>query len=54
MSNFHVLRAEWPEVYESAAKAEALAYPDARTACFYGRHTLELAVHWLCRHHPAP
>jgi type I restriction enzyme, R subunit len=50
MSNFAFLQAEWPEVYESATKAEALAIPDARTACFYARRALELTVHWLYQH----
>lgn len=49
-SHFHFLQAEWPELHAAACKAEALAYPDARTACFYARRALELAVHWLYRH----
>lgn len=49
-SNFHFLEAEWPELHAAAIKAEALAYPDARAACFYARRALELAVHWLYRH----
>jgi len=49
-SNFRFLQAEWPELHAAASKAEALAYPDARTACFYARRALELAVHWLYRH----
>lgn len=50
MTNFGFLRPEWPEVFESATKVEALAYPDARAACFYARRTLELAVDWLYKH----
>src|SRR6202158_4791009 len=50
MTNFAFLRPEWPEVFESATKVEALAYPDARAACFYARRTLELAVDWLYKH----
>ena len=50
MSNFAFLQAEWPDLYEAAAKAEALAYPDPRTACFYARRALELAVAWLYKH----
>ena len=46
-SNFDFLQPEWPDLHESAAKAESLAYPDTRTACFYARRTLELAVHWV-------
>jgi hypothetical protein len=29
-TNFAFLTGEWPAVFESAAKAEALAHPDAR------------------------
>ena len=34
-------------------KAEELAYPDSRTACFYARQFLELAVAWLYKHDAA-
>jgi type I restriction enzyme R subunit len=44
MSNFPFLRAEWPDLHDAASKAEALAYPDARTACFHARRALELMV----------
>src|ERR1035438_6603759 len=47
MSNFAFLHPEWPDVFEAALKAESLAYPDPRTACFYARRALELAVYWL-------
>lgn len=50
MSNFLFLRNEWPELYEPATKAENLALSDPRTACFYARRTLELAVQWLYKH----
>lgn len=53
MSNFQFLTAEWPELHDSAAKAESLARTDARTCCFYARRTLELAVHWLYQHDPS-
>lgn len=46
MSNFTFLRSEWPAVHEAAAKAEAAVLPDPRTACFYARRALELAVDW--------
>ncbi|MFH0796966.1 MAG: DEAD/DEAH box helicase family protein [Candidatus Omnitrophota bacterium] len=49
MSNFTFLKVEWPELHDAASKAEALAYPDARAACFYARRALELAVAWLYR-----
>ncbi|MBW7894872.1 MAG: DEAD/DEAH box helicase family protein [Opitutaceae bacterium] len=50
MSNFAFLRNEWPEVYASANRAEALATDDPRAACFYARRTLELLVHWLYKY----
>lgn len=43
---FGFLKGEWPEVYEAAAQAAGAAHPDPRTACFYARRTLELAVNW--------
>lgn len=46
MTNFSFLEGEWPEVAEAATKAEASANPDPRTACFYARRALELAVKW--------
>jgi len=52
-SNFHFLKFEWPDLFSAAAKAEALVHADARTACFYARRTLELAVHWLYKSDPA-
>ena len=41
------LRPEWPDLHDEASKAEALAYPDARTACFHARRGLEVMMHWL-------
>lgn len=49
MSNFVFLKSEWPDIYEAAIKAEALAYNDPRVTCFYARRGLELAVTWLYR-----
>ena len=46
MSNFAFLQAEWPPVHEAASKAEAAVLTDPRTACFYARRALELAVAW--------
>ncbi|MCX7279049.1 MAG: DEAD/DEAH box helicase family protein [Burkholderiales bacterium] len=46
-SNFSFLQAEWPALYAEATKAEQAALSDPRTACFYARRTLELAVVWL-------
>lgn len=45
--HFQFLQVEWPALYIEAAKAESLVYGDARSACFYARRTLELAVTWL-------
>ncbi|MFO0847325.1 MAG: helicase-related protein [Gemmataceae bacterium] len=53
MNHFAFLRAEWPAVHEAAARAEAAAVPDPRTACFYARRALELLVHWAYKHDPA-
>ncbi len=50
MSNFKFICEEWPDVFESAQKAESLAHSDARSSCFYARRALELAVHWLYKH----
>ena len=46
MSHFAFLQTEWPAVYEAATKAAAAVHPDPRTACFYARRALELAVAW--------
>ncbi|MEX2160005.1 MAG: DEAD/DEAH box helicase family protein [Dehalococcoidia bacterium] len=53
MSNFTFLEAEWPELHDAATKAEGLANPDPRAACFYTRRALELAVTWLYRNDAA-
>ncbi|GDY23323.1 restriction endonuclease subunit R [Verrucomicrobiota bacterium] len=53
MPQFEFLRAEWPDLHDAASKAEALAYPDARTACFHARRGLEVMVHWLYQHDAA-
>jgi type I restriction enzyme, R subunit len=47
MSSFAFLQPEWPALYNAVTRAEALAHPDPRTACFHARRGLELAVHWL-------
>lgn len=47
MSNFSLLEAEWPDIAETASKAESLAKADPRTACFYARRSIELAIRWL-------
>jgi type I restriction enzyme R subunit len=50
MSNFSFLKTEWLDLHDAACKAEALAHPDPRTACFHARRGLELTVHWLYKH----
>lgn len=50
---FAFLKSEWPAVYEAAARVEAAVYPDPRTACFYARRALELAVGWAYKYDPA-
>ena len=46
-NQFSFLQAEWPAVHEAADKAAAAAHSDPRTACFYARRALELAVEWV-------
>jgi len=46
-SNFCFLQPDWPDLLTEARRAEAAAHADPRTACFYARRTLELAVAWL-------
>jgi len=53
MSQFAFLQREWEAVYDAAAKAEAAVHPDPRTACFYARRALELAVAWAYKHDAA-
>ena len=50
MSQFAFLQAEWSQVYDSAARAESAVHADPRTACFYARRALELAVGWAYKH----
>ena len=49
-SNFAFLQTEFVALLEPAAKAESLAHADPRTACFYARRALELAVTWVYKH----
>jgi type I restriction enzyme, R subunit len=46
-SNFAFLHTEWPALRAEAFRAEQAALADPRTACFYARRSLELAVTWL-------
>ncbi len=50
MTQFAFLQREWPAVLEAASRAEAAAHADPRSACFYARRTLELAVSWAYKH----
>jgi type I restriction enzyme R subunit len=53
MTQFGFLQREWSAVFDSATRAEAAVNADPRTACFYARRTLELAVAWVYKHDPA-
>ena len=50
MSQFTFLQREWAAVFAAASKAEAGVHADPRTACFYARRALELAVSWAFKH----
>jgi type I restriction enzyme R subunit len=50
MSQFTFLEREWAAVFEAASKAETAVHADPRTACFYARRALELAVSWAFKH----
>jgi type I restriction enzyme R subunit len=50
MSQFAFLQREWSAVFDAAVKAEAAVHADPRTACFYARRALELAVAWAYKH----
>ena len=50
MSQFMFLQTEWPAVFDAAAKAETAVHADPRSACFYARRALELAVAWAYKH----
>lgn len=52
-TNFAFLQGEWPDLFESASRAERFIQDDSRTACFYARRTMELAVHWLYKNDQA-
>ena len=53
MSQFIFLQREWTAVFEASSKAEAAVHADSRTACFYARRALELAVSWAYKHDTA-
>lgn len=50
MTQFAFLQQEWPAVHDSATRAEAAIHADPRTACFYARRGLELAVGWVYKY----
>ncbi len=50
MSQFAFLQNEWTSVFDAAVRAEAAVHADPRTACFYARRALELAVSWAYKH----
>lgn len=52
MSNFAFLKNGWPQMFEAAAHTEEAVNTDPRTACFYARRGLELAVRWIFKHDP--
>jgi type I restriction enzyme R subunit len=53
VSQFSFLEAEWPAIHEAAGRAAAAVHSDPRTACFYARRALELAVGWAYKHDAA-
>lgn len=53
MSNFAFLKQHFPQLFETAAEAEASIAQASRTSCFNARYTLERAVTWLYAHDPA-
>lgn len=53
MSQFTFLRREWAAAFDAATRAEAAVHAAPRTAGFYARRTLELAVSWAYKHDPA-
>ena len=50
MSQFSFLQREWPAVFDATMRAEAAVHADPRTACFYARRALELAVAWAYKY----
>jgi len=50
VSQFSFLECEWAAAFDAAARAEAAVHADPRTACFYARRALELAVAWAYKY----
>ena len=53
MSQFAFLQGEWAAVFDAASRAETAVQADPRSACFYARRALELAVAWTYKHDAA-
>jgi type I restriction enzyme R subunit len=53
MTQFAYLQREWPAVFDAAMRSEAAVHADPRTACFYARRALELAVSWTYKYDSA-
>jgi type I restriction enzyme R subunit len=53
MSQFAFLQPEWSAVFDAASRAGEAVHADPRTACFYARRALELAVSWAYKHDAA-
>jgi len=53
MRQFAFLQPEWSAVFDAASRAEVAVHADPRTACFYARRALELAVSWAYKHDAA-
>jgi type I restriction enzyme R subunit len=51
--NFTFLQPEFAAVRDAAIQAEAFVHADPRTACFYARRALELAVAWAYKYDAA-
>jgi type I site-specific restriction endonuclease len=48
--NFEFLKTQWPDLYETAAKAEKNTFTDPWTCALYCRFTLEQTVKWIYDH----
>jgi type I restriction enzyme, R subunit len=53
MSQFAFLQRAWAAVFDAASKAEAAVHADPRTACFYARRAIELALGWAYKYDAA-
>ena len=50
MSNFAFLQSQFPQLSDAARLAESYVSSDPRTACFYARRALEIALNWVYQH----